>query len=497
MIRFGMNVAGASIGPGTNTLPRWMYGASMAAYAMSFAACTLVFSHAMPLNYALFSIVSILLFFVGTKKTSVAWAKLNNKQFLKNVFTWALVIRLLWVVFSYFIYNEAVYGKPDGYGDDNGWYFIFCQIVVDWVHNGFNIPISELIEVHSSAIDDTGYPFWLAILYLLSFESSDIFVPMLFKALMSAYCCNCVYRVTQRHFGEGSARIAALFMCFNPYLLFWCSSMLKEAEMIFLCCVFIDQTDRVLSSRKKLTFRGLLPGMVAGLSLFLFRAPLAIVCFLSVLTHIVLASHKVMQSGKRVLMAFLVGVVMLVGIGDRLRVQSRELIEIVQSNQQKSNMEWRSNRTEAGGTKQSFAKYAGAAVFAPMIFTIPFPTFNMASEEQIMQLEMSGANYIKNILSFFVVLSFLVLLISGEWRRHVFILAYTVGYHLVLVMSSFAQSGRFHMPVWPMIMIFGAYGIQIAKTNTRVRMWFPIVLMIEIVACIAWNWFKLKGRGMI
>jgi multisubunit Na+/H+ antiporter MnhE subunit len=90
-----------------------------------------------------------------------------------------------------------------------------------------------------------------------------------------------------------------------------------------------------------------------------------------------------------------------------------------------------------------------------------------------------------------------MMLISGEWRQHVFILAYTVGYHMVLVMSEFAQSGRFNMPVWPMLMLFAAYGVQIAKSNVRMKRWFPIALVIEVVACLAWNWFKLKGRGMI
>ena len=91
----------------------------------------------------------------------------------------------------------------------------------------------------------------------------------------------------------------------------------------------------------------------------------------------------------------------------------------------------------------------------------------------------------------------LLLLVSGEWRKHVFILAYTVGYLMVLVMSNFAQSGRFHMPIWPMLMLFAAYGVQIAKGNARLRRGFAIALVVEIFACLAWNWFKLAGRGMI
>jgi hypothetical protein len=168
-------------------------------------------------------------------------------------------------------------------------------------------------------------------------------------------------------------------------------------------------------------------------------------------------------------------------------------MKTAQSGSQKINMEWRAERQ--GGN--SFAKYAGAAVFAPLIFTIPFPTFNQAEESQLLQVQLSGGSYIKNILSFFVIVVMIMLLISGEWRKHLFILAYTVGYHMILVMSSFAHSGRFHMPVIPMLMLFAAYGIQIAKTNAKVRKWLPMVLVLEVAVCLVWNWFKLKGRGLI
>jgi hypothetical protein len=46
-------------------------------------------------------------------------------------------------------------------------------------------------------------------------------------------------------------------------------------------------------------------------------------------------------------------------------------------------MEWRSTRV--GGN--SFAKYATAGVFAPLIFTIPFPTFNQANAAQLLQVQ--------------------------------------------------------------------------------------------------------------
>lgn len=77
-----------------------------------------------------------------------------------------------------------------------------------------------------------------------------------------------------------------------------------------------------------------------------------------------------------------------------------------------------------------------------------------------------------------------------------YILAYTLGYLMCLVLSDFAQSGRFHMPIWPMLMLFAAYGIQVAKANPKIKRWFPMVLVLEVLACLAWNWFKMAGRGL-
>ena len=68
-------------------------------------------------------------------------------------------------------------------------------------------------------------------------------------------------------------------------------------------------------------------------------------------------------------------------------------------------------------------------------------------------------------------------------------------YLAILVVSGYAQSGRFHVPILPFEILFAAYGICIFPKNKR--HWFNYALIFEFVVCIAWNWFKLKGRGMI
>ena len=493
MQRFGMNVAVGPLRKGALTIPHWLTGKSMVFFFVTMFACWMAFGYVPDFELWIVACISVVAFFYGGQAMSRSWEKNKEKVFLRNVFIAGIVIRLLWVLYCYFLFNMDHYGYIYGDDADTGWYMDFGKDLAIWLKGESENSLSEIIEDNQSAIDDVGYPMWLALGYMIWGDWSDAFIPFIVKCIIGAYCAISIYHVAKRHYGDGVARLAALFVALNPNMIYWSGTMMKETEMVFLCCLAIDNFDRVLTSGKRFTFKNLLPGMLAATALMFFRSALGIVIFLAVFAHIVMASNRVMSMGKKILAGVLVTSILAVSMGDRIRTQSKELLESAQSDKQQENMEWRGTRE--GGN--SFAKYASAAVFAPLIFTIPFPTFNQAQEGQLLQIQLSGGAFIKNILSFFVIIVMLMLLISGEWRRHVFILAYTIGYHIVLVMSPFAQSGRFHMPVWPMLMLFAAYGIQIAKTNAKMRKWFPIVLVLEVVACLAWNWFKLKGRGMI
>lgn len=493
MRRFGMDTAAVPLRRGELTVPNWLTGKSIVFFFVAMLVCWGAFGFVPEFGLWLVAAISVILFFYGGMSMSNSWSRTKDKVFVRNIFIAGLVIRLIWVLYSYYYFNPEHYGNTYGDNTDTLWYVPFGQEIAEWLAGNSSYSFAEIVKRNSAAFDDTGYSFWLGLIYFVVGVENDVFVPYLMKSIFGAYCAVCLYRVAKRHFGEGVARMTGIFVCLNPNIIYWCGNMMKEAELVFLCCLAVDNFDRVLNSGKQFTFQNLLPGMLAATALMFFRAALGLVIFLAFFAHVVMASQRVMSTGKKVLAGVLVGIVLIVAMGDRIRSQSEELLNTARSGSQQTNMEWRANRE--GGN--SFAKYAGAAVFAPLIFTIPFPTFNQANELQYLQVQLSGGSYIKNILSFFVIMVMFMFLISGEWRRHVFIIAYTIGYLMVLVMSPFAQSGRFHMPIWPMLMLFGAYGIQIAKTNGKMRRWFSMVLVIEVVACLAWNWFKLKGRGMI
>lgn len=492
MRRFGMDMS-RPMQKGELTIPNWLTGKSLVFFFVAMLTCWGAFGYVPTFDLWIVASISVVLFFYGGQAMSRSWERKKEKAFVRNIFIAGFVIRLFWILYCYFVFNPEHFGNLYGDDADTDWYMNFAKDISEWITGNSQYSLPEIRQRNHAAIDDTAYPFWLAIGYAIWGVENDIFMPFLVKCIVNAYCAVCIYRVAKRHFGEGTARMAAIFVAINPNMIYWCGNMFKEAEMMFFCCLFVDEVDKALSTNR-LTFKDLWLGIFAGMVLFFMRAALGVAAFLALFAHIVFVSNRVMGFGKKIIAGILVVMVLLVGVGDSLREKTEHMFETAQSTEaQQKNMEWRAER--AHGNK--FAEYASAVVFAPLIFTIPFPTFNQAESNQLLQIQLSGGSYIKNIFSFFVIMVMLMMLISGEWRRHVFILAYTVGYLGVLVLSNFAQSGRFHMPIWPMLMLFAAYGIQIAKGKPRFRRTFSLVLILEVVACVLWNWFKLAGRGLI
>lgn len=493
MRRFGMDTAAAPLRKGELVVPSWVTGKSIVFFFVAMFACWLAFGYEPAFELWIVAAISVVLFFYGGMSMSKGWSRVKDKEFMRNVFVAGFIFRLIWVLYCYFVFNPEHFGNTYGDPADTDWYMTFAKDISEWLTGNSNYSFAEIMKLDEAAIDDTAYPIWLAIGYIIWGTENDVFMPFMVKCIVGAYCAVGIYRVAKRHYGEGTARMAAIFVAINPNMIYWCGNMFKEAEMVFFCCLFVDEVDKALSSNQ-LTFKDLWLGLFAGMVMLFMRAALGVAAFLALFAHIVFVSNRVLPMGKKIIAGVLVLATLLVGVGDSLREKTEKMFETAQSTeQQEQNMKWRAEREH--GNK--FAEYASAAVFAPLIFTIPFPTFNQAEANQLLQVQLSGGYYIKNIFSFFVIMVMLMMLISSEWRRHVFIIAYTVGYLGVLVLSNFAQSGRFHMPIWPILMLFAAYGIQIAKTNGRLRRWFTIVLVLEVFVSLAWNWFKLAGRGMI
>ena len=479
---------------GVSFMPAKISDTAMMTYLLAMIGCLLAYSsHMMPIKWWIFGIVSVIGFFYFANRQTKLWVNTRPMAFTKKLFWTAFAVRVIWVLISYWLYyewtgtafsigaaDELVYHEMAIHG---------ANLIRDGVWN-FYLPL--LRYGGNVAFSDMGYPMYLSIIYWIFGDS--VLMARIIKAALGAWTAVLIYKLAARNFGESTGRMAGIFCMLMPNLIYYCSFQLKEVEMGFLAILFIERADWLLR-QPKLNIIQTIAVMLIPLSLFMVRTALAATLVAAFYCTLLFTTGRVSGLGKRAILIVVVAIfaaIMLV-TSTSIGTEVRQMWQTGGSTQQ-ANMEWRSERD--GAMSQQFAKYASAAVFAPMILTIPFPTMTETPKQENQKM-IHGGNFVKNITSYFTIVALVIFLLTGNWRKHVLPLAVLCGYLFVLVFSNFAHSERFHLPILPLSLMFAAVGISLIKENPWIKRYFNYWCVLMFLAVIAWNWFKLAGRGMI
>ena len=450
------------------------------------ACCLMYFSYLMTWYWIVAGIVEVWLFYYLSVQWESGWKNRSSKSIESSLFLATLIVRFLWIFGFYFFTTEVwhtPWEQPIGASMDSSAYYDEALWLVEMIKAG---DISPYLLYASSRLDDVGYPVFLALCNFIS--DNSILFTRIPNAFFDAWTVVLTYRLANRNFGDSVGRLSAYFVILMPMVFFYSGTTMKESLMLMLSIWAVERGDFVI--REKL-FRSwhLVTFAVLSILLTFFRTALSWVIALAFICALVFSTEKVINQSRRVLILFLVIFVGATFFGGRIMEQSESLIE--QANSTGANFEYRANR--AGGN--ALVSGLNKLVFAPFIFTLPFPTMVEIEGQNIQQLQ-NGGYYLKNILSFFCIFALFSLLPKKRWRSNVMIIAFLLGYLMALGLSSFAQSGRFHHPAIPVEMIFAAYGISQIKTVKQAK-WFDYFLVVEFFVIIFWNWFKLRGRGLV
>ena len=459
--------------------PKYFSTRAIICYVVTLALVSMVFfDRAMPFQFMLFGIIPVCLFFVYSNRLSMDWQKFSNRMFSQRLFVTAILIRLVYVIFIYF-YLIQMTGVPHMYHPGDELFYEYIGTL--WREYGIT-RFRELLVEYRVTFSDTGYCWWIAFEGLLF--GNSVLLPRLVKCFIDAFSCVLMYNLAKRNFGEAAGRMTAIFCLLMPNMWYYCGVTLKETEMAFLVILFAERADLVLRS-PKIKLVGIVVPAICILVMFTFRTALAAVMFAALVGALVLSSGKQLQTWKKVLYSSVFAIWMVLTVGAEMIQEAQEMWSARTENQS-AGYEWRSETN-------SFAKYASATVFAPLIFTIPFSSM-VETPGQENQMMMNGANFIKNIMSGLTILAMFLLLKRGDWRKHVLTIALLCGYLVVLVFSNFAHSERFHFPVLAFELMFAAFSVT-QLTNKHKR-WYVIWLIGIGVANFVWAWIKLAGRGL-
>lgn len=477
-------------------IPKRVTSLAMLTYVAAISCCNMLFaSQMLHWQWWFFGAIEVLGFFYFANRLSKGWFYLTPLHFTQKLFWMAFFLRAVWVLVSYALYQKWTGTAFSIDAGDELFYDVVAQYAAGMMRDGdWNIYSNIQSYSGGTQFSDMGYPIYLTFIYWIF--GGSIVVARLIKAILGAWTAVLMYKLASRNFGEQVGRMTAIMCMLMPNLIYYCSFQLKEVEMVFLCILFTERADFLLR-KGKLAFVPTAMLMLIPAVMFTIRTALAAVMVMAFFCALLLSSERIVSWGRRALLLTLAlvfaGVVLTTSTSIGQDIQQ---MWNARSSTQESSIEWYSTRKDGGGYSNRFAQYAGAAVFAPMIFTIPFPSM-VETYGQTNQKMIHGGNFVKNILSFFTIAALFVLLFSGDWRKYVLPLAILCGYLVVLVFSSFAHSERFHLPILPFSLMFAAYGISKMNEVWWIKKYYPYWCALMFIAAIAWNWFKLAGRGMI
>lgn len=462
--------------------PKRVSSKGIASYLVSLALVSILFIRfAIPWFFMVMGIVEVSTFFLLANKYTKEWQALYSpKLFERKLFFGALLIRVLWVVFSYYFFLQQTgtpfeYDSADafGYHEEAKW-----LAATDWR------VVMNYLFFSRAGYSDSGYSLYLTLIYKIA--GPNIFVARFLKAVLGAFLCVLVYRLSYRSVGDKVGRMAAVFCAFMPNLYIYCGLHLKETEMLFLTIAFLERADYVLRSAKVRFWDVVIP-LLLCMSLFLFRTALGAVAALSFLTALLFNSSQVTTKARKLRVAIWVILAVAVLGGSTIANEVESLIQNREANQEMRRYE----QTVRGNL---WAKYATGTVMAPMVFVLPFTT--MVDTGQYGQLVMHGGNFVRNFMGVFVLMGlFSAIFTKKNWRNLSLIGSFTAGYLFVVSLSGFANSERFLLPGLPGLLIIAAYGISelTSKSYKWVKVWYVVVVLMQI----GWAYFKIGSRGML
>lgn len=464
--------------------PKYFSNKAIITYLIAFITVSIIwYEQSMPLLWMVWGVVEVFLFFLLSNSLSKKWSNISPRQFKSKVFWISFFITLCYVTITYFLYiylrgEPFEYDPSDGtgYHNESLWF-------VESLQNGTLGSYWNYFD--TKEFSDTGYQIYLN--YLYTIIGGDIFITRLIKCIFRAWLVVLVYKLASRTFGEAVGRMAAIFCMLMPHFSFYAASHRKEMEMIFIVVWCIERIDFLLR-QKKIEFKNLLLSIILIGICFTLRTALGISVVLAFGIALLFTSDRIINKNKKWTLIIGSALFVLSISGGVIVNQVKELYEAKIAGTQGKDMEWRSKQGN------EFAKYAGAAVFAPMIVAIPFPTMINVSE-QFNQQRLNGGYYIKNILAFFVMFTLYWIIKNKQWRNYVLIYAYTFSYLLIIAFSNFAHSERFHLPALPFLLILTAYGVTLC--SNKQKKYYSWYCYGMCAVAIAWNMFKLAGRGLL
>lgn len=467
-----------------SNLPTWVVMWPLVFTFLVLAAATVYFrGMILPLFYIFYGIGYCILFFIGTRFFYNRWADLPDPVFSRRLFFVSMFFRLFTVVFLYFVYIHQT-GIPfepyaaDSYTYDN----LGKQIALGIMNSTFNA--SQFF--HYDAIDDTGQPMLIGLLYYIF--GSHVIVFRLFNVIIGSLTVLIYFKLAGMVFSRYVARLSSVMFMLYPSVLYYTGLHLKETTMIFMIILTIYAGIKINKSIG-LNLSSVLLFLAGLIPIFFFRITLGVLLFASFILYSVF--FQLAGKGRNIIKLLISIAVcaptLFIAYNTPIHERLQTLYER-STDQFESSMNYRAARQ--GGN--ALAEHASLPLFILLGLSGPNPGLVDIPMQENLSLENPG-KFAMNMLAFFGFLGFLFVF-RNRSPEHLFIIAVLFGWIYAFSVGGFGMSGRFHLLTQPFLFLYISQGI-FSVTERQKRCYVPYLVLISTIILV-WNFLKLYGRGI-
>lgn len=436
-------------------------------------------------NY-LVIVISVTLMYLSFKK----YYHLKNTLFVKKIFWLSLSLRVFSVLFFYWLFYYITGTEFDVEAKDALFYHASALDISKTFYSG-DFSILDILEKYRIDFDDSGYSFFLAIIYFLSNDS--ILFARIIQAIISAYSVILIFKIGNEFWSVETGKNTAIIAMAFPPLLFFTGLHLKETIMVFFILLFILHVYKIVNDG--FNFKRLFYIIISIIFLFSLRTVLAVISVVSLFIYIVINSRAKVYRKILLSVVFIAVTVFSLQYLNIFEEVSYKFIAYINLDRETGVLGGRSLNQYS--SKQSFAKILSTPLLAAQSIVSPYPSMvktNISFFNQTLQWYYVGGLFMWNYISYF---SFIGLYNSfkNKFRQNSILFLISIFYTAALVISVYILSIRYNIVKLVLLIFFAGLGMN--NLNKKKFHYFLIYSIIVTIVIITWNYVKLKGRGLI
>jgi 4-amino-4-deoxy-L-arabinose transferase-like glycosyltransferase len=426
---------------------------------------------------SIFLIISTSLFY------SYFLSKIFEENFLKKIFIFGLVYRII-AVFVYYMIFKSITGTPFEVTFSDSLFYDEMGLRVAEAFKEDNFSMDWLIGIHIHT-DRIGYQFLLGIIYYLTDHS--IITVRLIQALVSAHTLIIAYKIGKLAWDEYTARIiAVLYAGFHPFVLY-ASLHLREFLLIY---IFLLMLYYFLQLANSFTYKSLFYLVLFTVAMLFFRTVFVVIFLLSIAIYLLLIeknnSNKIVKGSSIFIIFFVVlanvpyfetswlKILGYIGYDTSVRLggYSQELVL---------------------SRGMSLAQYIGGPLFLLPSLPFPIPSVLKLSIEgfgQSIHWYFTGSLILWTFFSGFFFIG-IYKSIKNRNRPAIFLFIVILLYSVALLESFYFTSIRYNQVKIALLLLFVPSGMIYLKNKTNIYMLY-VAFMVVII--LGYNYLRIFGR---